>query len=66
VAADQWTAELWIPFSQLRFNPRTDQAWGLNLSRFRPTLDDQALGIMIPRTVSDPRSQWSAGSDRAR
>lgn len=28
VAADQWTAELWIPFSQLRFNPRTDLTWG--------------------------------------
>ncbi len=51
VFADQWTAELWIPFSQLRFNPRTDQAWGLNLSRFRPTLDEEDFWIMIPRTV---------------
>ncbi|MDO8677913.1 MAG: DUF5916 domain-containing protein [Acidobacteriota bacterium] len=51
VSADQWTAELWIPFSQLRFNPRTDQAWGLNLSRFRPTLDEEDFWIMIPRTV---------------
>lgn len=42
LAGDQWTAELWIPFSQLRFNPRTDQAWGLNLYRFRPTLDEAA------------------------
>ena len=23
-----WTAELWIPFSQLRFNPQRDQVWG--------------------------------------
>jgi hypothetical protein len=51
VAGDQWTAELWIPFSQLRFNPRTDQTWGLNLSRFRPTLDEADFWIMIPRTV---------------
>ena len=51
VSADQWTAELWIPFSQLRFNPRTDQAWGLNLSRFRPTLDEEDFWIVIPRTV---------------
>ena len=36
VSGDQWTAELWIPFSQLRFNPRTDLTWGLNLYRFRP------------------------------
>ena len=24
VSGDQWTAELWIPFSQLRFNPETE------------------------------------------
>ncbi len=51
VSGDQWTAELWIPFSQLRFNPRTDQAWGLNLFRFRPTLNEEDYWILIPRTV---------------
>ena len=51
IAADQWTAELWIPFSQLRFSPRTDQTWGLNLLRFRPTLDEADYWILIPRTV---------------
>ena len=51
VGADQWTAELWIPFSQLRFNPRSDQTWGLNLFRFRPTLDEADYWILIPRTV---------------
>ena len=51
VGGDQWSAELWIPFSQLRFNPRTDQRWGLNLYRFRPTLDEADYWILIPRTV---------------
>jgi hypothetical protein len=51
VAADQWTAELWIPFSQLRFNPRSELTWGLNLYRFRPTLDEEDYWILIPRTV---------------
>ena len=51
VSGDQWTAELWIPFSQLRFNPRTELTWGLNLYRFRPTLDEADYWIMIPRTV---------------
>jgi len=51
ISGDQWTAELWIPFSQLRFNPRTDQTWGLNLFRFRPTLDEEDYWILIPRTV---------------
>ncbi len=51
VSGDQWTAELWIPFSQLRFNPQSLQTWGLNLFRFRPTLDEEDYWIVIPRTV---------------
>src|SRR5215218_7025007 len=51
VSGDQWTAELWIPFSQLRFNPQSDQTWGLNLFRFRPTLNEEDYWILIPRTV---------------
>jgi len=51
VSGDQWTAELWIPFSQLRFNPQAIQTWGLNLFRFRPTLDEEDYWIVIPRTV---------------
>jgi hypothetical protein len=51
IGGDQWTAELWIPFSQLRFNPGTEQTWGLNLFRFRPTLDEEDYWILIPRTV---------------
>ena len=47
---DGWTAELWIPFSQLRFNPRAEQVWGLNVQRFRPTLDEEDYWIVIPRT----------------
>ena len=51
VSGDQWTAELWIPFSQLRFNPDRELTWGLNLYRFRPTLDEADYWIMVPRTV---------------
>jgi len=51
VSGDHWTAELWIPFSQLRFNPQSDQTWGLNLFRFRPTLNEEDYWILIPRTV---------------
>jgi hypothetical protein len=51
VSGDQWTAELWIPFSQLRFNPRSELTWGLNIYRFRPTLDEADYWILIPRTV---------------
>jgi hypothetical protein len=45
-----WTAELWIPLSQLRFTPRAEQVWGLNVQRFRPTLDEETFWIVVPRT----------------
>lgn len=48
--ADGWTAELWIPFSQLRFNPNSQQVWGLNMRRFRPTLNEEDYWVLIPRT----------------
>jgi hypothetical protein len=50
IGRDGWSAELWIPFSQLRFNPQTDQTWGLNIRRFRPTLDEEDYWVLIPRT----------------
>ena len=45
-----WTAELWIPFSQLRFNTASAQVWGLNIRRFRPTLDEEDYWVLVPRT----------------
>jgi hypothetical protein len=50
IGADGWSAELWIPYSQLRFNPGTDQTWGLNIMRFRPTLDEEDYWVVVPRT----------------
>ncbi len=32
--ADGWTAEVAIPFNQLRFTPGDEMVWGINLSRF--------------------------------
>ena len=45
-----WTAELWIPFSQLRFNEQTDRVWGLNVQRFTPTLNEDDYWVPVPRT----------------
>ena len=45
-----WTAELWIPFTQLRFNDRPVQDWGLNVRRFIPTLEEETYWVMVPRT----------------
>ena len=51
VEGHEWTAELWIPFSQLRFSTQPAQLWGLNVLRFRPTLDEEDYWVLIPRTV---------------
>ncbi|MGQ0736027.1 MAG: DUF5916 domain-containing protein [Acidobacteriota bacterium] len=51
-AADDrgWTAELWIPFSQLRFNDRSPQVWGLNVQRWVPSRNEQVYWALVPRT----------------
>ena len=38
-----WTAEIRIPFSQLRFSPDSVQSWGLNLTRFIHRKQERAL-----------------------
>ncbi|HEX2187473.1 MAG TPA: DUF5916 domain-containing protein [Longimicrobiaceae bacterium] len=43
-----WTAEMRIPFSQLRFTPRPAQRWGLNVVRLTPDTDEEAYWVMVP------------------
>jgi hypothetical protein len=50
IGDETWTAELWIPFSQLRFNDQDEQTWGLNLQRFTPTLNEMDYWVAVPRT----------------
>jgi hypothetical protein len=45
-----WTAELWIPLSQLRFNARNQQVWGLNVQRFVPSNNEMDYWVAVPRT----------------
>ena len=42
--AQGWTAELWIPFSQLRFTERDPQVWGLNIQRWVPSRNEEVIG----------------------
>jgi len=51
VSGSAWTAELWIPFSQLRFNAEQDLRWGMNIQRFRPTVEEEDVWVLVPRTV---------------
>lgn len=46
-----WTAELWIPLSQLRFNAGDEQVWGLNVQRFVPSHNETDYWVAVPRTV---------------
>ncbi len=48
--AQGWTAELWIPFSQLRFTARSPQVWGLNMYRWVPSRNEEIHWQEIPRT----------------
>lgn len=50
VDAQGWIAELWIPFSQLRFTDRSPQVWGLNVQRWVPSRNEDVYWAPIPRT----------------
>jgi hypothetical protein len=43
-----WTAEMRIPFSQLRFNAAPEQTWGLQLTRNVADKSERAQWVLIP------------------
>ncbi|HEV3051378.1 MAG TPA: DUF5916 domain-containing protein, partial [Longimicrobium sp.] len=43
-----WTAEMRIPFSQLRFNASAVQTWGLNIDRWNPATQEDVFWIPVP------------------
>lgn len=45
-----WSAELRIPFSQLRFPPGEQQRWGLQVDRWMPDKNEDVQWVMIPPT----------------
>jgi hypothetical protein len=47
-----WTAELRIPFSQLRFNRGASQRWGFNARRVVPARNEESYWVQIPRSVT--------------
>jgi len=50
VDAQGWTAELRIPFSQLRFTDRDPQVWGLNVKRWVPSRNEEVYWALVRRT----------------
>ncbi|MCB0712011.1 MAG: carbohydrate binding family 9 domain-containing protein [Ignavibacteriae bacterium] len=49
VGTDRWTAEIRIPFSQLRFNDINEQVWGLNINRYMPQRKEDLYWIVVPK-----------------
>ena len=45
-----WTAELRVPFSQLRFNEQSERVWGLNIKRGTPATNEEDYWVPIGRT----------------
>ena len=47
-----WTAEMRIPFSQLRFNQGAQLRWGLNVKRVVPARNEESYWVQVPRSVT--------------
>lgn len=58
VTPDGWTAELWLPFSQLRFNEQSSRVWGLNIKRNIPSLNEEIYWALIRRTETGWASRF--------
>ena len=54
--AEGWTAEMRIPFSQLRFNAADTQRWGLNIDHWIPSRNEDVFWIPVPRNATG----WSS------
>ncbi len=51
-----WTAEMRIPFSQLRFNAADVQHWGLNVDHWMPSTNEDVFWIPVPKKATG----WSS------
>ncbi len=51
-----WTAEMRIPFSQLRFTAKDAQVWGLNIDRWIPSRREDLFWIPVPKNETG----WSS------
>src|SRR5262245_50206048 len=49
-----WTAEFWIPLTQLRFSAAAaangEMVWGMNIHRWTPTLNEDDYWVAVGRT----------------
>ena len=50
--ADGWSAEIWIPFKTLRFEPGDGRTWGVNFARRIRRKNEVAYWSPVPRAYS--------------
>lgn len=53
-----WTAEMRIPYSQIRFNDRDAHIWGLNVNRWIPQRNEDAYWVVVPRNETGFASRF--------
>jgi hypothetical protein len=58
-----WSAEMRIPFSQLRFNSHEEQEWGLNINRYVPSRNEDMYWVLIPKSETGWASRFGTLSD---
>ena len=51
-----WTAEMRIPFAQLRFSRADVQEWGINVARFVPARNEESFWILVRKSETG----WSS------
>ena len=51
-----WSAEIRIPFTQLRFSRAEVQEWGINVARFIPAVQEESFWRMVPKN----QNGWSS------
>ncbi len=49
---DSWTFEMYIPFSQLRFNKKDNYVWGCNFKRYVLANAEHDYFVMVPKQES--------------
>lgn len=55
-----WTAEMRIPFTQLRFSPSDSQEWGVNVARLVPARNEASYWILVRRNETGWSSRMGA------
>ncbi|MBI3006641.1 MAG: carbohydrate binding family 9 domain-containing protein, partial [Ignavibacteriales bacterium] len=54
-----WTAEMRIPFSQLRFPDQSEYIWGINFLRIINRRNEEDYFVMVPKKESGDVSHWA-------